>query len=762
MKKYAFLVMLTLFVLISSSKITLVSAQETDENVFTSRLSGSDRYETSLEIARNGWTKAPNVIIATGANFPDALSASALSKSLDAPIILTKPDLLNKDVVGELKSLGTKKAYLIGGASVINSSIESQLKSLGISTKRLGGKDRFETSLKIAKEIGVENGIIVATGMNFPDALSIAPIASSQEMPILLSRKSGLDEQMKSYLNDKKVPVSYLIGGEAALDSSLDKSLPYSKRLSGNTRYETNLAINQMFKDKIDFNRAYIATGTSFPDALSGSALASKNDAGIFLTKKEEMAKEAIDFMSDNGVNEAVILGGPNAVSTKVEGQLEKELYVHVSSVKIEQESYDVLIGETNTLMASVLPKNATNPSVSWKSSNQDVAIVDEKGTVTGKSVGSATITVTSEDGKLQATTEITVKPIPVTSVKLNKTSNTLKVGETDALIPTVSPSNATNQSVTWDSSNQDVASVDANGNVKALSVGKATIKVTTVDGSIEATYELEVEPVKVTSVTLNQYSATMIVGNSETFIATVSPENATNQKVTWTSSNTDVAKVDTEGTVTALSKGTAKITATSVDGGQEATLDLTVEPIKVESVHDLQKDVYQWDDYTLPAEVSVTMNNGTEEKKSVTWEIEGVDTSEIGSKSYQGTVEGYDKKVNLSVNVKSFEEDLFVTNRSYVLFNSYFNSYTISLKNNTQRELEVDKVEIYENGRLFSSYSKQRLSESNVPTSIYPSNSWSIGFNFRFGLSKENSYYIVYIQNNGHSVPCKYYLTSN
>ncbi|MCA0174024.1 cell wall-binding repeat-containing protein [Bacillus sp. RAR_GA_16] len=388
MKKYAFLVMLTLFVLLSSSKITLVSAQETNENVFTSRLSGSDRYETSLEIARNGWTKAPNVIIATGANFPDALSASALSKSLDAPIILTKPDLLNKDVVSELKSLGTKKAYLIGGASVINSSIESQLKSLGISTKRLGGKDRFETSLKIAKEIGVENGVIVATGMNFPDALSIAPIASSQEMPILLSRKSGLDEQMKSYLKDKKIPVSYLIGGEAALDSSLEKSLPNSKRLSGNTRYETNLAINQVFKDKIDFTKAYIATGTSFPDALSGSALASKNNAGIFLTKKEEMAKEAIDYMSDNGVNEAVILGGSNAVSTKVEGQLEKELYVHVSSVKIEQESYEVLVGETKTLVASVLPKNATNPSVAWKSSNEDVAIVDEEGKVTGKSVG--------------------------------------------------------------------------------------------------------------------------------------------------------------------------------------------------------------------------------------------------------------------------------------------------------------------------------------------------------------------------------------
>ncbi|WP_160918109.1 cell wall-binding repeat-containing protein [Guptibacillus hwajinpoensis] len=760
MKKFAFLVMLALFVLISSSKITLVSAQETDENIFTSRLSGSDRYETSLEIARNGWAKAPNVIIATGANFPDALSASALSKSLDAPIILTKPDLLNKDVVGELKSLGTKKAYLIGGASVINSSIESQLKNLGISTKRLGGNDRFETSLKIAKEIGVENGVIVATGMNFPDALSIAPIASSQEMPILLSRKSGLDEAMKSYLNGKKVPVSYLIGGEAALDSSLDKSLPNSKRLSGNTRYETNLAINQMFKNEIDFNKAYIATGTSFPDALSGSALASKNNAGIFLTKKEEMAKEAIGFMSDNGVNEAFILGGPNAVSDKVEKQLEKELYVHVSSVKIEQKSYEVLIGETKTLVASVLPKNAMNPSIEWKSSNQDVANVDEKGKVTGKSVGSATVTVTSEDGKLQAKTEITVKPIPVTSVKLNKTSNTLKVGETDALTAAVSPSNATNQSVTWDSSNKDVASVDASGNVKALSVGKATIKVTTVDGSIEASYELEVEPVKVSSVTLNQSSATLIVGHSETFIATVSPENATNQKVTWTSSNTEVAKVDAEGTVTALTQGTAKITAASVDGGQEATLDLTVEPIKIENVRDLHKDVYQWDDYTLPAEVSVTLNNGKEDKKPVTWEVEGVDTSEIGSKSYQGTIEGYDKKVNLYVNVKSFEDDLFVTNRSYVLFNSYFNSYTISLKNNTQRELEVDRVEIYENGRLFSTYSKQRLSESNIPTSIYPSNSWSIGFNFRFGLSKENSYYIVYIQNNGHSVPCKYYLT--
>ncbi|MCA0174025.1 Ig domain-containing protein [Bacillus sp. RAR_GA_16] len=354
----------------------------------------------------------------------------------------------------------------------------------------------------------------------------------------------------------------------------------------------------------------------------------------------------------------------------------------------------------------------------------------------------------------------MTVKPIPVTSVKLNKTSNILKVGETDALTASVSPSNATNQSVTWASSNQDVASVDANGNVKALSVGKATIKVTTVDGSIEATYELEVEPVKVTSVTLNQSSATLIVGNSETFIATVSPENATNQKVTWTSSNTDVAKVDTEGTVTALSEGTAKITVTTVDGGQEATLDLTVEPIKVESVRDLHQDVYQWDDFTLPTEVSVTMNNGTEEKKQVTWEVDEVDTSEIGSKSYQGTIDKYDKKVNLYVNVKSFEDDLYVTGRSSSSINYYYKSYTIKLMNYTQRDLEVDKVEIYGNGVLRNTYSKEMLEQNGIRTSISPYNQWSIGFTFGFGLPIENSYYIVYIQNNGHSVPCKFYLT--
>jgi len=180
-------------------------------------------------------------------------------------------------------------------------------------------------------------------------------------------------------------------------------------------------------------------------------------------------------------------------------------------------------------------------------------------------------------------------KTIKVTKVSLNKTSLTLTEGESEKLKATVKPTDATNKNVTWKSSNKDVATVDANGNVKALKAGTATITVTTKDGSYKATCKVTViakqqeepkpeEPsVSVTGVTLNKASLTLTEGGSEKLKATVAPSNATNKEVTWKSSNKDVATVDANGNVKALKAGTATITVTTKDGNHTATCTVTV-----------------------------------------------------------------------------------------------------------------------------------------------------------------------------------------
>ena len=175
---------------------------------------------------------------------------------------------------------------------------------------------------------------------------------------------------------------------------------------------------------------------------------------------------------------------------------------------------------------------------------------------------------------------------VSVTGVTLNKTMLVLYTGDSETLKATVAPANATFKYVTWKSSNPTVATVDANGKVTAKSLGMADITVTTEDGGYTATCRVGVQrrpagDVSVTGVTLNKTTLTLSKGASETLTATIAPTNATNKKVTWTSSDPAVATVDASGKVTGVAKGTATITVTTEDGGHTATCAVEVADIK-------------------------------------------------------------------------------------------------------------------------------------------------------------------------------------
>ena len=286
------------------------------------RLSGSDRYATSVAISKAGWSKANTVIIATGLNYPDALAASALTKSKDAPILLAGKNGLEQCVVEEIKRLKATQAVLVGGDDVVGTGVEAQLTDIGVSFTRISGTDRYDTSAKVAGMIGTGSGIILATGLNFPDALSIAPIAAIKSMPILLSPKASLDPSVSAFIAGKSIPVSYILGGSDVLSDSVAASLPNSRRLSGDDRYATNMSIINEFAGDLNFDTVYIATGLNFPDALSGSALAAKKNAPIILAGKDTISQEAIDLIKSKGVNNIVIIGGADVVSQNVEAAL--------------------------------------------------------------------------------------------------------------------------------------------------------------------------------------------------------------------------------------------------------------------------------------------------------------------------------------------------------------------------------------------------------------------------------------------------------
>ena len=292
---------------------------------------------------------------------------------------------------------------------------------------------------------------------------------------------------------------------------------------------------------------------------------------------------------------------------------------VSVTGVTLNKTSISLLVGDSETLTATVSPKDAANKKVTWKSSNAAIASVDANGKVTGVKAGEATITVTTEDGGKTATCKVTVsdKEIKVTGVKLNKSETSLLVGGNETLTATVLPEDATNQNVTWKSDKPEIATVDANGKVTAVKVGEATITVTTEDGGKTATCKVTVKPNLVSEITLAALA--IYVGESKAITATVKPDDATNKALTWTSSDETVATVDNTGKVTGKKIGTATITATARDGsGVSGSCTVTVlSTVKKVTVTPANLTLGQNKSYTLKATVEV-FGSGTD--TGVTW----------------------------------------------------------------------------------------------------------------------------------------------
>ena len=262
---------------------------------------------------------------------------------------------------------------------------------------------------------------------------------------------------------------------------------------------------------------------------------------------------------------------------------------VAVTGISLGQSSAELKVGDVLQLNAMVAPSNATNKTVTWSSSNNSVATVSSSGLVSAKAEGTAKITAKTEDGGKTATVTITVKKadggsVSVTGVSLDKSSISLKVGESETLKATVSPANATNKGLTWTSSMSSVATVTSDGVVTAKAAGTATITVKTDDGGKTATCNVTVtyngDPggeISVSQVTISPTTANMTVGDTKQFSVKIDPANATNQDVSWSSSEPSVASVDSKGMVTAKAEGKATITVTAKDGGVSSKATVTV-----------------------------------------------------------------------------------------------------------------------------------------------------------------------------------------
>lgn len=283
------------------------------------RIAGKNRYETAVAISKASFEEADTVVISRGDDFPDALSGSPLAYKMNAPILLTGRTL-SIEVKEEIQRLKARNAIILGGNGAVSEYVENELKGMGLKTKRVGGKNRFETAAHIAAYLdGNPKKAIVANGMNFPDALSIASFAAKEGYPILLTQQNKLPDITNNALLDFEE--SIVVGGKGVVSEDVAGQLPQPMRYSGPNRYATSAEIATKLNPG---DKAVIATGADFADALTGSILAARSESTFLLippTKFDEsIQKAAIEL----GIRKFTILGGEGAVNNNVKQSLEK------------------------------------------------------------------------------------------------------------------------------------------------------------------------------------------------------------------------------------------------------------------------------------------------------------------------------------------------------------------------------------------------------------------------------------------------------
>lgn len=289
------------------------------------RLAGSNRYDTMAAVVAEGFSSCTWAVVATGTNYPDALSASALAGVKKCPVIITAPQGLSDQARVQLSRLKVSNVYLMGGTNAISSQVENDLKGMGIAVTRIAGSSRMATSLKAYEETRASgsksNTVIVATGVGFADSLSIGPWAYHSGSPIVLTQSNGTlsSEAVAAIKADSKVSRVIIAGGTNAVRDEVKTQLgdKYTYvRLSGENRYATSRAIAEWETGQgLGWQRPAAATGSNFPDALTGAALCGRKGSVLVLVSSPSDTTVKLVQSHAADIAAGYLLGGENVLS---------------------------------------------------------------------------------------------------------------------------------------------------------------------------------------------------------------------------------------------------------------------------------------------------------------------------------------------------------------------------------------------------------------------------------------------------------------
>lgn len=486
----------------------------------------------------------------------------------------------------------------------------------------------------------------VATGVKFDVSTLDLEVNEYYYIKTTMTPKDSTDTELVWESSDKKVAIVDDSGKVTGKGAGI--AIISARTEAGGTTYckvTVTLPVDGLL---LNFSDKTIYTGEKFDLEVSVSP---SKATDLDVTWKS--SNTAIAKVSDKGEVTGLIGGVAVITCTTVDGGYSATCVVtvreSVTSIKLNYETYNLGVKKTVKLEATVSNETASNQKVSWSSSNEKVATVNQKGKVTGVSVGYATITATSTDGsEVEASCEIRVV-VPATSFTISDTSLSMLVGEVERLTAKITPSNATFKKAKWSSSDETVAIVDDDGSIIAVKAGTTIITAETQDnaGKKAICYVTVYERVASTGITLQDKKLVMVPGESKTVQLVLIPAASTDG-YTWSSDNSAVAKVDKKtGRITARATGTAYITVMT-DSGKTSTVEVTVIGL---NVTELVLEQYTSYPYKLEVEGAESTVKWSIDNQEIAQVSNGyISTRAVGTATITATVNG--RKLNCKLKV--------------------------------------------------------------------------------------------------------------
>ncbi|QHF25793.1 hypothetical protein GTU73_18540 [Rathayibacter sp. VKM Ac-2804] len=316
-------------VAVSGGPVTAVDFAPEPWSFSSIRISGSDRYGTSVATTQSVAPGVPVLYVASGGGWADALSAGPAAAVQGGALLLTDPDQLFPVTRAEIQRLAPKKVVVVGSDLTVSPAVFQAIDAVAGSVVRIGGTDRYDTSRLLVADAfpaGSADEVFLATGGNFPDALSVAPVAGRLGEPVLLvdGAEPDLDAASRTAISRLDPATAVVIGQEPSISAGIQAQLVSSgvvdgtERIGGESRYATSRLVNEAYAPAELTDTTFLASGEGFADALSGATAAAANGSPISLSRPACVPAETVDSLKRLHLDYATVLGSELTLSSAV------------------------------------------------------------------------------------------------------------------------------------------------------------------------------------------------------------------------------------------------------------------------------------------------------------------------------------------------------------------------------------------------------------------------------------------------------------